>query len=542
MTAPIAFVGTVTLPRPLTKEDITQSVAASNRSRAAALQAMQRELISMLEGTLTTDSDALLNLFRGLNAHSTQLQELSGNPHFLSEVVERLANHCFEHEDDKRRYVGAIPLIVRANLSLDAALALLKLSSAAALACARDEQASGRETGFNMVRACIGTLHQRSPEIADQAELDFMKKASDYLPQRHTNWYSKGSYNCTVPYTREFVARAREVASEAQRQALVLRAPLDFLSTAEINEAILGLPGSAPSEGNVRRFAEFPGAHPEHRMALAKVFVAHGWDAIKHMPWFDGFARNLGAIRPLFDSDPFSEFVPDRAGDSAGGYSRAVARVSVLRAIAETHSSDNAHKLLNAVATAAMTAVKTSDKVSRFEFFIGVIGTLAGTQGPRADIKHLQDCIRGADLGAARNLPVSPSLVAFAKDAQPRLETVFSVMKTDSALLLEAMVDSGFVKLNELAVKNLTADIIGPALARNPARIAEITDLKHFVATAKRFKIQVSLPPEAEAALAAEASMKSQMSGMASAGAVAAVDPLAGVDAPARKTTRRRAP
>jgi hypothetical protein len=95
---------------------------------------------------------------------------------------------------------------------------------------------------------------------------------------------------------------------------------------------------------------------------------------------------------------------------------------------------------------------------------------------------------------------------------------------------MAALVENGTIDLISLPKKELTVDIVGPAVKRDPQRLAELTKLEDFTRMARLLGVPVQLPVAVQEATKVAQSMQDAM---------AAADPLAVETAPRRRRTPR---
>lgn len=382
-------------------------------------------------------------------------------------------------------------------------------------------------------------LHKTDTEAAERFELRVMEAAPRFVPRRRLD-KSFGDTGVLLEHNEAFLKRAWPKMSEYQREAFARQVELNWLPE---DVALKFL-----AEGDLDRCARFTAATPQTisralRSFMSPTAVSEGCHgprsdsyalAIMKVPAWKPFSKDIGLLKDAFRSDWL--------GTQDNG-ERAIRRDRLAfmgHLMTSGMPASNCLALSHALWDDAIKCLESSPAryaaVSRAEILVELLYPPFVSIGHEALHKKLlqMDLLNNERLcPGGKPLLHSSDLSSFDDSIRRRLK----FLEVDTAAIngfRAAFIDAGIISIDGVRPADQRKDIIGPALARNPGRLAEVDDIERFVELARRFQIPIELPADVNDAFRMQASMRAVMVAPPSA-----ADPLAHV-APANPESRPR--
>lgn len=386
------------------------------------------------------------------------------------------------------------------------------------------------------VFAHVIELHSVNPAAADDFEFEVARTVPGYVPRRHGPWASSQPRSADLPNSREFAQRVLAVMTKAQVDSFVDCCDYDWLTANQVRYSMQLNPSSGRSsrftkatKEYVRELFEFMVSRPNVRGNDRAVL------SLLDIPAWMELAADVEALRPTYQASPFTR--------NGVVNSLHMSRASTLLAVARTLPAGTACVLLDDMVTAGMRelAAAPADKARDMaSALIDLVSFVANRSRP--NIEFLHKALLEHDYLSNPN--VCPNGMAALggeygtkSDDEVRRQLKFLELPPEVITAYRAMfIEAGLVSIGSIRPIDQRKDIIGPALARNPERLAEVTDIERFVDLARRFSIPVELPDTVRPELRAQVAMESVMP--RAADPLAATDPLARSAQPARRRMR----
>ncbi len=337
---------------------------------------------------------------------------------------------------------------------------------------------------------------------------------------------------------RFHAARAR-LDNDSDVGRLLALASLNWLSPEEARSQIESGPIPAPRLEEFTRATQDDGIRMVARvLQLGKQWHLHGRD-LPALPHFSEIATDPEVLRLAASVDLSQGVKP----------AECMSRLFGLRCVADAQGSKKAAQSILHGALARYSKVLSSmgDRDARATHawhFLEVAVRVLGDKGDRpdlgeqfkvtADIDFVVSLLRRHDFKDYFTTPSSDGM-----SSHTRQHARYSLLKgcrlrgasePVTAKFMAALVENGTIDLSSLPKKELTVDIVGPAVKRDPQRLAELTKLEDFTRMARLLGVPVQLPVAVQEATKVAQSMQDAM---------AAADPLAVETAPRRRRTPR---